>query len=232
MYAFKSNLNHPLKYSVIASNHGTFGDKVTAIAVFQKCGDANANGHAFSKSVLSRAVEKIRPEIKSRHFLGELDHPDDITDVNRIATVHLKDASHVITELEMDGNYVVGKFETLNTPNGAALAGLLKDNIKVGVSIRAVTEQEITYGMDNIDEITEFSLVAYDAVHNPAYSDSYVKSIISSIYKLDGDFSQVKSNKKDKQLITLTTEELNNIIAQAVATSVKKFVMKNKLKLK
>lgn len=229
MYAIKSNLSHPLKYSVIASNHGSFGDKVTAIAVFQKCGDANANGHAFPKDILTRAVEKIRPEVKSRHFLGELDHPEDITDVNRIATVLLKDASHVITELEMDGNYVVGKFETLNTPNGATLAGLLRDNIKVGVSIRAVTEQDISYGTDNIDTIKEFSLVAYDAVHNPAYSDSYVKSIVSSIYKLDDNFAQIRESKDSKQLITLTTDELNEIIAQAVATSVKKCYIKNKL---
>jgi hypothetical protein len=64
----------------------------------------------------------------------------------------------------MDGSYVVGSFETLDTPNGAILASLLKDKIKVGVSIRAVTDQNVSYGLENIDTIENFNLISYDAV--------------------------------------------------------------------
>lgn len=227
MYAIRTYLNCPLTYSVVAAtNKGPFADKVTALAVFQKCGDANANGHAFPRPILAKAIEKVQNEIEDRHLLGELDHPDDITDVNRIATLHLSDSSHVITQLTMDGNYVVGKFETLHTPKGMTLSALLRDNIKIGVSIRAVTEQDISYGTSSIDTIQEFSLVAYDAVHNPAYSDSYVKSILSGVYKIDDSKVLYRENKDSKQLITLTHDELNELIATAVSTSIKQCYQK------
>ncbi|HPO11493.1 MAG TPA: hypothetical protein PLM63_02850, partial [bacterium] len=172
------------------------------------------------KRVLYRAVEDIQNEVKSRHFLGELDHPDDINDINRISTVSLKSVSHVVTSLKMDGSYVVGSFETLDTPNGAILASLLKDKIKVGVSIRAVTDQNVSYGLENIDTIEDFNLISYDAVHNPAYSDAYVNSVMASVFKIPSNSSN------NKKLLQFTEEEFKSIISAAVLQAVKKLSKK------
>ena len=97
---------------------------------------------------------------------------------------------------------------------------LLKDRIKTGVSIRAITDQDISYGTDTINKITEFTLITYDAVHNPAYSDAYVKSIMASVYKLDHDY-------KDKK-ITITEDEFKALIAEAVMKVVKQIYKNSK----
>lgn len=213
-YLIRSVVNPLLEYKIIEASDIKNCNKVTAEAVFQKCDDTNANGHVFPRRVLAAAINEAKESIKNRHLLGELDHPDNIKDVNRIATISLKNVSHLITELEMDGNYVVGKFETLDTPNGLILASLLKDRIKTGVSIRAITDQDISYGMDEINKINEFTLITYDAVHNPAYSDAYVKSIMASVYKLD-------YNYKNKKII-MSEEEFKNLLSEAIIAAVKK----------
>jgi len=219
-YLIRSMVNPLLEYKIVEGSGSVGSNKVIAEAVFQKCDDPNANGHSFPRKVLAAAVEEAKENIRNRHFLGELDHPDNIKDVNRIATVSLKNVSHLITSLDMDGNYVVGKFETLDTPNGMILASLLKDRIKTGVSIRAITDQDISYGTDTINKITEFTLITYDAVHNPAYSDAYVKSIMASVYKLDHDY-------KDKK-ITITEDEFKALIAEAVMKVVKQIYKNSK----
>lgn len=219
-YLIRSVVNPLLEYKIIEASDIKNCNKVTAEAVFQKCDDTNANGHIFPKRVLAAAINEAKESIKNRHLLGELDHPDNIKDVNRIATISLKNVSHLITELEMDGNYVVGKFETLDTPNGLILASLLKDRIKTGVSIRAITDQDISYGMDEINKINEFTLITYDAVHNPAYSDAYVKSIMASVYKLDYNYK----NKK----IVMSEEEFKTLLSEAILTAVKKIYNNSK----
>lgn len=221
-YLIRSVVNPLLEYTILSDVKGNLGNKVTAEAVFQKCDDSNANGHKFPKRVLASALNQIKEEVQNRHFLGELDHPDDINDVNRIATVSLKNVSHVITSLAMDGNYVVGKFETLDTPNGMILGSLLKDKIKVGVSIRAITDQDISYGLNNIDTINEFTLISYDAVHNPAYSDAYVKSVMGSVFKIDG---QPHMKIKDK-LISLSESEFKEIIQSTIMATIRKMYKK------
>lgn len=221
-YLIRSVVNPLLEYTILSDVKGNLGNKVTAEAVFQKCDDSNANGHKFPKRVLTSALSQIKEEVQNRHFLGELDHPDDINDVNRIATVSLKNVSHVITSLAMDGNYVVGKFETLDTPNGMILGSLLKDKIKVGVSIRAITDQDISYGLNNVDTINEFTLISYDAVHNPAYSDAYVKSVMGSVFKIDG---QPHMKIKDK-LISLSESEFKEIIQSTIMATIRKLYKK------
>jgi hypothetical protein len=215
-------LSNPCMESTIVADVKTDNEnKVVAEAIFQKCDDANANGHSFPRRVLESAIEQVKPELQDRHLLGELDHPNDINDVNRIATVELKEVSHVITDLRMDGDYVIGKFETLPTPNGMILASLLRSKVKVGVSIRAITDQDISYGMQNVDTINEFTLITYDAVHNPAYADAYVKSIVSSV-KLPNNTYKIKENVRSNKLITVTPEELSTIIEATIRETSKK----------
>ena len=123
----------------------------------------------------------------------------------------------------MDGNYVVGRFETIDTPNGNILATLLREKLKVGVSIREITDQDISYGLDSVDTINEFTLITYDAVHNPAYSDAYVKSIVSSCYKLPNNNYVIPENVNSDKLITVTASELQDIIESVIQGMARKF---------
>jgi len=182
-----------LEYAIIASSTSTeerslLGPKITVSCVFQEADVPNANGHLFPKTGLVSAIQKASQVINDRRLLGELDHPENIEDVNRLSTVMLSNAALVITSLQMDGNHVVGNFETLDTPKGLILSSLLRDKVKVGVSIRALTEQDISYDSSNVNKIDQFELVTYDAVHNPAYSDAFASSILSNktIFPMNG----------------------------------------------
>src|SRR5574344_479969 len=93
-YVFKCVANPCLESKILADVRDEKDNKVIAEAIFQKCDDANANGHSFPKRVLTEAINKVQNEVKDRHLVGELDHPDNIDDVNRIANVLLKDVSH------------------------------------------------------------------------------------------------------------------------------------------
>lgn len=211
---FSTLANPIMEYKVVQESSIKDENKVIAEVIFQKAEDTNQNGHRFKKSVLCNAINEIQESAKSRHFLGELDHPENIKDINRIGTVMLEKASHVIPEISMDGNYVVGKLETLKTPKGLILNALLRDNIKLGVSIRALTEQEISYGMSEVDTIDSFSMVAYDAVHNPAYKDAYVTGLISSITRISDD------NKEIKKYSESDMYEIIGVIAEKIAHSI------------
>ena len=51
--------------------------------------------------------------------MGELDHPDSLV-------VEVKNASHIIEDIRMEGNDGVGKMRILSsTPNGKIVEGLL-----------------------------------------------------------------------------------------------------------
>lgn len=202
-----------LEYTIVASstskeNKSLLGPKVVVDCVFQEADVPNANGHMFPKSGLMSAIQKAGSIITDRRLLGELDHPDDITDVNRLATVMLKNVAMVISDLRMDGSHVVGRFETLDTPNGVILSSLLRDKVKVGVSIRALTEQDISYDSSNVNKINQFELVTYDAVHNPAYSDAFVSSIVSKTVFPVGNID-VNNN-----LLTVSREELKEFLSE------------------
>lgn len=230
-YIIRAIVNPTVKYSVLSDERGNYGSKVTAEAVFQKADEANANGHRFPRSILSRAVNEIQKEVESNHFLGELDHPDNINDINRIGTVCLKSVSHVITKLTMDGDYVIGQFKTLDTPNGIILASLLRDSIKIGVSIRAITDQDISYGGEHVDTINDFNFISYDAVHSPAYPDAYIKGIMSSVFRIaenEGIITQqtpniITPNSQNNILGSINSvSDFKSILSDAITDALKK----------
>ena len=80
----------------------------------QEGGVVNGNGRVYPPRVLQREIKNYEKLVKERRALGELDHPDD-------SVINLKNASHMVTEVWMDGNAVMGKVRVLNTPSGKIL---------------------------------------------------------------------------------------------------------------
>ena len=216
MLLLKSLVNPILSYKVTqASSDDIIGkNKVIATAIFQKAEEANDNGMCFSKPLLSGMVDGAQSDINERHMLGELGHPQDLNDINRMSTIDLSNTSHVITSLNMNGNFVEGSFETLDTPSGNILAALLKSRIKIGVSIRATSTDEVNYDVYDVNHLTNVSLVTYDAVHMPAYPSAYVTSIMSSVFKISPNNLVKKINSKQKVADvlykTIISKKMNN----------------------
>ena len=64
-----------------------------------------------------REVKNYKKIVEDRRALGELDHPEE-------SVINLRNASHMITEIWMDGPEVMGKMKVLETPSGQILRSL------------------------------------------------------------------------------------------------------------
>ena len=73
----------------------------------------------------------LESRLHNGRAVGELNHPEG-------PTINLDKVSHKITELNWDGNDVMGKASILNTPMGNIVSGLLEGGVKLGVSSRGM----------------------------------------------------------------------------------------------
>jgi len=104
--------------------------------VFMQSEAKNRNGRIYPKQVMESAVDKyVTEQVSTKRAVGELNHPDG-------PTVNLDKVSHLITNLEWNGNDVVGKAQILETPMGNIVKGLLDGGVQLGVSTRGMGSLE------------------------------------------------------------------------------------------
>jgi hypothetical protein len=128
----------------------------------------NGNGRKYLREEIERAVEYANKKIaEGNPVMGELNHPDHLQ-------IDLKNVSHIITEVRMDGNNAIGKMKLLNTPNGQIARALIEGGARLGVSSR---------GSGNVNEgvVSDFSFVTVDIVAQPSAPDAYPSAIRESI---------------------------------------------------
>jgi hypothetical protein len=99
--------------------------------VFQRADEANSNKRVYPHRVLEGAIKSLNEAIKERRLVGELDHPT-------YDMVKLSNASHLITNLWMEGKEVIGEAEILPTPAGKVVQGLIEGGVKIGISSRGM----------------------------------------------------------------------------------------------
>lgn len=129
----------------------------------------NQNNRIYSKDEIHRAVKAINEKIKKGYsVLGEADHPDDLN-------INLDRVSHIITEMDINGNNGIGKLKILPTPMGNICKTLLESGVKLGVSSR---------GSGNVNEsghVKDFEIITVDIVANPSAPDAYPDPIYERI---------------------------------------------------
>lgn len=129
----------------------------------------NQNNRIYPKDEIHRAVRAINEKIKKGYsVLGEADHPDDLN-------INLDRVSHIITEMDINGNNGVGKLKILPTPMGNICKTLLESGVKLGVSSR---------GSGNVNEsghVKDFEIITVDIVANPSAPDAYPDPIYERI---------------------------------------------------
>jgi hypothetical protein len=120
----------------------------------------NQNGRNYPLEEITAAVDYAKARITSGNFIaGELNHPNDLQ-------INLERVSHIITEINMDGNNAVGKMKLMNTPMGNLAKSLMEGGLRLGVSSR---------GSGNVNEgsVSDFQFVTVDIVSNPSAPDAY-----------------------------------------------------------
>lgn len=140
--------------------------------IFMQTEKKNGNGRMYPKSVMEPAVKKLQERIEGggAPVLGELEHPDTVS-------VRLDQVSHIIEGLWWNGNDIIGRAKILDTPKGAIVKALLKENINLGVSSRGTGS---TRNNGEYILVESFNLVTVDIVATPSAPDAFPKSLLES----------------------------------------------------
>lgn len=150
------------------------GKKYFIEGIFMQSDIGNRNGRIYPKPIMEREVKKYNEShVLQNRAMGELNHP-----ANRV-TVDPREASHLITELRMDGSDVYGKAKVIDTPTGKIVKTLMDEGIKFGVSSRALGS--VRKRQDGLNEVqSDFSLRTIDIVSDPSAPSAFVTSLFEN----------------------------------------------------
>ena len=108
--------------------------------------------------------------------MGELDHPES-------SVVNLSNVSHNITEMDWNGDDLVGTVEVLPTPSGNILKELFKSGIRLGISSRGMGSVESVNESGAQEVQDDFELIAFDFVSNPSTHGAFMYPMHESVDK-------------------------------------------------
>ena len=141
--------------------------------VFAQADQKNRNGRIYPRPIMERAVNKyVTEQVSKKRAVGELNHPEG-------PTVNLDKVSHLITDLRLEGNDVVGKAQILDTPMGKIVKGLLEGGVQLGVSTRGMGSIENRNGVAYVKD--DFILATVDIVQDPSAPDAFVNGIMEGV---------------------------------------------------
>ena len=140
------------------------GDVILA-GRLQRADAKNGNGRVYPKRTLQREVENYKKLVQEKRALGELDHPDS-------SVIELKNASHIVTHIEMKGDEVVGKLRLLDTPAGRIAKDLIRGGVKLGVSSRGLGSTKEQSGVTMVQD--DFQLICFDLVSEPSTTGAFL----------------------------------------------------------
>jgi len=145
--------------------------------VMQRADAENGNGRVYPEDILRREIQNYKKIVGENRALGELDHPDS-------SVVELKNASHIVTEIEMRGKDVIGKVKVLDTPSGKILKDLIRGGVKLGISSRGLGSVKSSVGKNLVQE--DFQLICFDFVSDPSTVGAFMiaegKNVKSNIF--------------------------------------------------
>ena len=133
--------------------------------IMQMTETQNGNGRVYPHKVMVREVKNYQKLIKESRALGELDHPDD-------SVINLKNISHSVTAMWMEGQNVMGKIKVLDTPSGKILQELVNGGVTVGVSSRGMGSVSEEQGKTMVED--DFQLICFDMVSEPSTPGAFM----------------------------------------------------------
>ena len=138
--------------------------------VFMQAEQKNRNGRVYPLGIMENEVARYNKDLVSRNrAMGELNHPQG-------PTVNLDRVSHMIKDLKVEGNDVVGKAKLLDTPMGNIAKNLVNEGAQLGVSSRGMGSLEEKNGVNYVKD--DFMLSAVDIVADPSAPGAFVNGIM------------------------------------------------------
>ncbi len=163
--------------------------------IMQMTETQNGNGRVYQHRTMVREVKNYQKLIKENRALGELDHPDD-------SVINLKNASHMVTAMWMEGKNVMGKIKVLETPSGKILKELVNGGVTVGVSSRGMGSVSESNGKTIVED--DFQLICFDMVSEPSTPGAFMMREAKD-YNTDNVFT--RADKINRLLNEVLSEE-------------------------
>ena len=165
--------------------------KLVVKGVLQRADTKNQNGRVYPREILMREAKKYSDGfVKQKRAMGELDHPES-------SVVNLQNVSHNITDMNFNGDDLVGTVEILTTPSGNILRELFKNGIKLGISSRGMGSVESVNEGETQQVGDDFELIAFDFVSNPSTHGAFLypmnESVDSNISVRDTKYGKVEA---------------------------------------
>lgn len=138
--------------------------------IFMQSEIKNRNGRVYPQGILNKEVERFNNEfVQKNRAMGELGHPEG-------PTVNLERVSHLIKDLRIEGNDVIGKAKILDTPMGKIAKNLLGEGCMFGVSSRGMGSLQEKKGVNYVQD--DFMLATVDIVADPSAPNAFVNGIM------------------------------------------------------
>ena len=173
--------------------------------IFMQAVRRNKNNRIYQLAEMVNNVNLMNEHIKEYGGLfGELDHPAD-----RL-TIAMDRVSHVITELRMDGNNVIGKAKLLDTPMGMIAKEIGKSGARYGVSSRGAGR------VNESGEVSGFRLVTIDIVANPSAHKAMPSTVYEALeeYKSGTIISLAEAVRSDPDAQKFFKDEMRKFISE------------------
>jgi hypothetical protein len=145
----------------------------------------NGNGRYYPKELWEREIDKYMSCVKENRATGELDHPDS-------SIISLKNVSHIIRDIQWNGDKVIGKIEILPTVSGNILKALIENNVMVGVSSRGMGSLK-PLGEGTMEVQDDFELLCWDFVSTPSNPGSYMNLVKEGLEHKQSPYIKVNS---------------------------------------
>ena len=151
--------------------------KLVVKGILQRADTKNQNGRVYPKEILMREAKKYSENfVQQKRAMGELNHPES-------SVVNLQNVSHNVTDMNFNGDDLVGTVEVLTTPSGNILRELFKNGIKLGISSRGMGSVETMHESGAQEVQDDFELIAFDFVSNPSTHGAFLHPMNESVDK-------------------------------------------------
>lgn len=141
--------------------------------ILQKANTLNQNGRIYPRHILEREIRNYEKLIRENRAFGELDHANE-------PIVNMKNISHVIREIWMEGDVVYGKVEILETPCGKIIEAIIKAKCKPGISSRALGSLQRENNVNVVQD--DLQIICWDFVSEPSTPSAFMQLAESRQY--------------------------------------------------
>ena len=145
---------------------------------------SNRNGRKYPRELWQNVLNSdyVKEMIESHGLVGELDHPETRLEIS------LQNVSHVINDMWIEGDQVLGTIDILPTPSGKIVSELLDYGTDIGISSRGAG----TVLADDTVDPSDYQFVTFDFVARPSCEAARLNMIVEGVQ------TEIDNNSDDK----------------------------------